>query len=172
MPKMGDPTTHTVLNGWVFPMGPDIDIPDQHWYKIDFGGNVQHDLDREGHLYLARQCGLESAETTVTHTGADDGVLFAAAETTLTFEDGTTWTAVGGADASSNQVRDPEHVWSVAGTRSVKRAVKRALGIRSEGPSPTDHETESGSVTDNAPEDVDDPPSEWEASESGGDLDW
>jgi len=171
MPEVGEGTR--TVRGWVVPEG--VDIPDQHWYKIDFGGNVQHDLDREGHLHLARQCGLIDSDTRITDTGSDDGVMYAVAQTTLAFADGTEWSAVGGADAASNQVREPEHVWSVAGTRSVKRAVKRALGIRSagEGPSPVDQE--ASSVTENAPDGVDDPPSEWdEASEpdTDADMEW
>jgi len=118
--------------GWLFPSG--LDIPEQHWYRIDFGGDVMHDLDREGHVYLARQYGMVALNSEVTASGTNDGIHHAAVEATLEVSrDGgvEAYTAIGGADTASQQVRDPEHVFSVAESRAVKRAVKRALGIRS-----------------------------------------
>jgi hypothetical protein len=118
--------------GWIFPAG--LEIPEQHWYRIDFGGDVMHDLNREGHVYLARQHGMIGLNSEVAASGTMDGIHHAAVEATLeVVRDGDveTYTAIGGADTASQQVRDPEHVFSVAESRAVKRAVKRALGIRS-----------------------------------------
>lgn len=118
--------------GWIFPA--DVEIPEQHWYRIDFGGDVMHDLEREGHEYLARQCGMIGLNSEVAASGTMDGIHHAAVEATLELaRDGEieTYTAIGGADTASQQVRDPEHVFSVAESRAVKRVVKRALGIRS-----------------------------------------
>ncbi len=144
--------------GWLFP--PELDIPEQHWYRIDFGGDVMHDLDREGHVYLARQYGMIGLNSEVAASGTNDGIHHAAAEATLeVVRDGDveTYTAIGGADTASQQVRDPEHVFSVAESRAVKRAVKRALGIRS-----AESEVSSDHSTTSAPDgmDADTPASE------------
>jgi hypothetical protein len=161
--------------GWLFPEG--LEIPDQHWYQIDFGGDVMHDLDREGHLFLAEQCGLESMQTDIAAHGSDDGVLYACATAEARFDDGDVWKAVGGADAASQQVRDPEHTFSVAATRAIKRVVKNALGIRSAESPDVETPDEGRSVPSNAPDDVDAPPSEWDGPESSdapqsGDMGW
>jgi hypothetical protein len=110
-----------------------IEVPDANWYRMEFGDSVTWDIDRPGHEYMARQHGMDSLESSVAGTGTADGVLYATveAELVVTREGKTeTYCAVSGADATSQQVRDPEHVWSVAESRAVKRVVKRALGIR------------------------------------------
>ncbi len=128
--------------GWLFPGG--LDLPENNWYRMEFGDTVAWDIDREGHEYMARQSGATSLTSNVVSTGTAEGVLYAAVEAELTLElDGEeqTYRAVSGADATSQQVRDPEHVWSVAESRAVKRVVKRALGIRS-----TEQTREDGAV--------------------------
>lgn len=160
--------------GWLFPSDAEIP-PEQHWYQIEFsGGTTIWDMNREGHLYLARQFGLEAIESEVAATGDSEGLLYASVTAALTL-DGKRFEAVGGADESSQQVRDPEHVWSVAETRAIKRAVKRAVGVRDADTSTTDdHEEQvsrSGGVPSNAPESVDSPPSEWDGGDDTDDTD-
>jgi hypothetical protein len=120
--------------GLLFP--ENVDIPEQSWYRIDFGDNVVWDLDREGHEYLAEQRGMIRLESEVVATGTYEGVLYASVRAELEIprpnhkNETRTFAAVSGADETSQQVRDPEHVWSVAESRAIKRVVKRALGIR------------------------------------------
>lgn len=120
--------------GLLFP--ENVDIPEQSWYRIDFGGNTVWDLDREGYEYLARQRGMDRLESEVVATGAREGVLYASVRAELELpkpqhkNETETYAAVSGADETSQQVRDPEHVWSVAESRAIKRVVKRALGVR------------------------------------------
>lgn len=122
------------LKGLLFP--ENVDVPEQSWYRIDFGDNVVWDLDREGHEHLARQRGMERLESEVVATGTYEGVLYASVRAELEIKEPQhknktkTYAAVSGADETSQQVRDPEHVWSVAESRAIKRVVKRALGIR------------------------------------------
>lgn len=122
------------LKGLLFP--ENVDVPEQSWYRIDFGDTVVWDLDREGHEHLARQRGMMRLESEVVATGTYEGVLYASVRAELEMpKEGhknttETYAAVSGADETSQQVRDPEHVWSVAESRAIKRVVKRALGIR------------------------------------------
>lgn len=121
--------------GWLFP--EEVEIPDQNWYRIDFGGDVQWDIDREGHECLARQVGMESLTSRVAAHGVSDGIVYCMVESTLVIPDGPfagEYTSVQGADTASQQVREPDYVSGVAESRAVKRAVKRALGIRSAKP--------------------------------------
>lgn len=169
------------IKGWLFPA--DLNIPEQNWYRMEFGDSVAWDLDREGHEYLARQYGMVSLESHVATTGESGEIVYAAAESTLTIEtpDGTeTYTAVQGADTASQQVREPDYVWGVAESRAVKRAVKRALGIRSADESrepdtapagdpepaspPDDFDPDPGHPMADRADDVDD--------SDGGDVDW
>jgi len=165
--------------GWLFP--ENVEIPDQSWYRMDFGDTVRWDLDRAGHEELARQSGMYALESEITQTGEADGVLYAAVEAVIRMEyDDTseTYRAVAGADVASQQVRDPEHVWSVAESRAIKRAVKRALGIR---PAETDVDPDTGpdsgrGAPDGAgPEVTDDDPEQIGSSDplnDADDLDW
>lgn len=153
--------------GLWFPDG--LEIPEDNWYRIEFGGNVVWDLDREGHVYLARQYGMVSLKSEITSTGTSEGILYAAVEAELEVDpDQTesdlsgpmggssptreTYRAVSGADETSQQVRDPEHVWSVAESRAIKRVVKRALGIRSV-EATTDIDAQNASEPDTTPPD-------------------
>lgn len=157
--------------------------PDHLWYQMDFAGTETWDLTREGMLHAAREVGLESVQSCVAEAGTVDGILYASAEAEVVVG-GLTFTAVGGADETSQQVRDPEHVFTVAETRAIKRAIRMAVPIvpieqeRVENDSPT---------PTNKPDDAPDaPPSEWDdagsseelvASDpqtagSDGDLDW
>lgn len=115
--------------GLLFPDA--VDVPEQNWYRLEFAGDVTWDIDREGHEYMARQMDCTDICSSVVETGSTDGILYAAVESELVMFDGATFRAVSGADAASQQVRDPEHVFSVAESRAIKRVVKRALGIRS-----------------------------------------
>jgi hypothetical protein len=145
------------VKGWYYP--DEVEIPEESWYRMDFGGRVVHDLDKEGHLYVARQRGLQTVKTDIVSSGESEGILYAAARAVVVL-DGETYTGIGGADETSDQVRDPEHVFSVAETRAIKRAVKHGVGIRSaDGPSPSDQETQT---PPDAPDGVDDPPSQWD----------
>jgi len=120
--------------GLLFP--ENVDIPEQSWYRIDFGDSVVWDLDREGYEYLAEQRGMTRLESEVVATGTYEGVLYASVRAELEIprpnhkSETRAFAAVSGADETSQQVRDPEHVWSVAESRAIKRVVKRALGIR------------------------------------------
>lgn len=131
------------INGWLFP--DDVEPPDQSWYRMSFGDREVWDMDKHGHVEVARQVGLDSIETNIADSDTDsDGVRYAAVEATVSLN-GETFAAVGGADSTSQQVRDPEHVWSVAETRALKRAIKRAVGIRPADTTETDefgHKTE------------------------------
>jgi len=152
--------------GWVFPAA--VEIPDQNWYRIDFGGDVQWDIDREGHESLARQVGMESLTSEVAAHGVSDGIVYCMVESTLIIPDGPfagEFTAIQGADTASQQVREPDYVSGVAESRAVKRAVKRALGIRSAKP-----DVSSDHTTTSAPDgmDADKPASEQFDDPSGG----
>lgn len=133
--------------GWLFPAS--VEIPEQNWYRIDFGGDVQWDIDREGHESLARQVGMESLTSEVAAHGVTDGIVYCMVESTLVIPDGPfagEYTSIQGADTASQQVREPDYVSGVAESRAVKRAVKRALGIRSaESDVSSDHSATSGS---------------------------
>jgi len=176
--------------GMWFPEG--LDIPEDNWYRIEFGGNVVWDLDREGHVYLARQYGMVSLKSEITSTGTSEGILYAAVEaelevnpdqteTALSGQSGgdgpstETYRAVSGADETSQQVRDPEHVWSVAESRAIKRVVKRALGIRSVDTT-ADRDAQDVSVTGDSPPDGGDDgtaPSAYPDPENNDDdIDW
>jgi hypothetical protein len=157
----------TTKRGLVFPS--EDHIPEEHyWYRMDFGDDTQWDLTSEGCLQAAREAGLVSVQSRVEDSGTSDGLLYATASATLKFDDGAEWTAVSGADETSQQVRDPEHVWSVAETRAIKRAVKRAVPIRPadvsrdpDASSPAEDDDSTPTPT-NKPDDApDDPPSEW-----------
>ena len=155
--------------GWIFP--GDVEVPEQHWYRIDFGGDVMHDLDREGHVYLARQRGMIGLNSEVAASGTNDGIHHAAIESTLEIVEGgdvETYTAIGGADTASQQVRDPEHVFSVAESRAIKRAVKRALGIRSAQSEVTSDPANRTSAPDGM--DADTPASEQFDDPTGGEV--
>jgi len=116
------------LHGMLFP--DDVEVPEQHFYRIDFGSDMMWDLNGDGYVDLAHQRDVESLETEVIDTGTDsDGIQYAVCQTRAVFPDGT-FMAVSGADETSQQVRRPEFVWSVAGTRSLKRAIGRALNIQ------------------------------------------
>jgi len=130
------------INGWLYP--DDVDVPTQSFYRMEFGGRTVWDLDKYGHIYLARQVGLEAVETELVDSGLDsDGIRYAAAKTAVTVNGGL-YSAIGGADETSQQVRDPEHTHSVAATRSLKNAIKLALGIRPADKSSSDEVAETG----------------------------
>lgn len=126
-----------------------LDVPDQAWYQIDFGGTSEWDLTGDGYQHLAHQAGIDGIETTIVDSGHDDdGIRYAAARAVVIIEPEADdspgedspqrFTAVAGADEASNQVREPDYVWSVAETRALKRAVKRALNIHdAEPPDPS-----------------------------------
>jgi hypothetical protein len=162
-----------VENGWSFPADLETPPPEQ-WFEIDFGGGPSvNDMTRDGHLQLLRQRDLDSMETDIVATGEDsDGVLWAAAKATVVV-DGETWSAIGSADVTSNQVRDPEYLWSVAASRAIKRAAKHSLGIWSAGEdtAPAADPEVKGSSSPTPPPDspVDKPPSEWDDPSEGQD---
>jgi len=142
--------------GLLFP--ENVDIPEQSWYRIDFGDSVVWDLDREGYEYLAEQRGMTRLESEVVATGTYEGVLYASVRAELEIprpnhkSETRAFAAVSGADETSQQVRDPEHVWSVAESRAIKRVVKRALGIRSV-EATTDIDAQNASEPDTTPPD-------------------
>lgn len=118
--------------GWLYPEV--VEIPEQCWYKMEFGDSVQWDLDREGHEELARQVGMESLTSKLAAHGVTDGIVYTVVESTLVIPEGQfagTYTSIQGADTASRQVREPDYVSGVAESRAVKRVIKRALGIRS-----------------------------------------
>lgn len=164
-----------VDRGWWFPseaMVPD----DTYWYRMDFADSVQWDMDRDGHVLAARRYEdgqLKSIRSEVAETGSVDAVLHAAVECEVNFG-GQTWRAVAGADSTSDQVRDPEHVWSVAETRAIKRALKRALGIRPVDQSRDEAAQEASEDTDvSVPEGgPEEPPSQWDDFDEGADDGW
>lgn len=151
--------------GWLFPES--VDVPEQNWYRIDFGGDVQWDIDREGHEELARQAGMGSLTSEVAAHGVTDGIVYCMVESTLVIPEGQfagEYTAIQGADTASQQVREPDYVSGVAESRALKRAVKRALGIRSaEADVSSDHSKKASDMFDGLPEeeggdDADDAP--------------
>lgn len=162
------------IHGWLFP--DDVDVPEQSWYRMDFSGREVWDMDKHGHIEVARQVGLDSIQTKVTSSGTDDeGVRYAAVEATVGI-DGEPYEAVGGADSTSQQVRNPEHVWSVAETRALKRAIKRAVGIREAGDGPDADEgagqpQEDPKPSRGAPQ-TGDPPEPTESAGVDDDVDW
>lgn len=167
--------------GFAFPAA-EVVPPDHLWYQMDFGGESTWDLRREGMLYAARAVGLGSVKSSVTHSGSVDGILYASAEATVEV-DGDEYRAVGGADETSQQVRDPEHTFTVAETRAIKRAIRMAVPVV---PADQDRVADDGDIgagptPTNKPDDAPDaPPSEWDGPESapddggadGDDLDW
>lgn len=163
---MGD-DTDTFKRGWLFPEG--VPAPDDGaaWYRMSFGDTEKWDLNWNAHVHLAHECGLDSIKTEVADSGVDaEGIRYAAVKTTLVV-DGRVFESMAGADETSQQVRDPEHVWSVAESRSVKRCVKKALDIRphdevtAESEDPDARGTPESAVPDSAPNDIDSMPSEW-----------
>lgn len=116
------------INGWLFP--DDLDVDESDFYRMKFGDTERYDLDWNSHVDLAHQRGLEQVDARIHDSGVDgDGVRYAAVRAEVVVE-GEAFAALGGADETSQQVRDPEHVWSVAESRALKRAVKKALNIR------------------------------------------
>lgn len=114
-------------NGWYYPDG--LDPKDHLYYTIPYGDSEVTDLGWHGHVDLLRQRGFGGIDTEVVDSGTDDqGILYAVVKVTVTV-DGGQYSSLAGADETSNQVRDPEHVWSVAESRAIKRATKKALGI-------------------------------------------
>lgn len=164
--------SHVERKGILFP--EELDIPDQHWYRIDFGSDTMWDLDGDGYRHLAHQVGVDSIETEIEYTGStDDGIIYAAAECRVKLSGGGVFRAVAGADETSQQVRDPEFVWAVAGTRALKRAVKMALDIRdAESPDIDGGVDESGGEVDVSPPDDYENPSPIQNSDGGDDVAW
>lgn len=165
-------------NGWLFPEG--VPLPeDEAWFRMKFGETTIHGWSWRGHVHQlhAADVDFESIRTHIVDSGqTEGGILYAAAKTTIAL-DGTVFSAVSGADETSQQVNDPEHVWSVAESRSVKRAVQKALDIR-----PTDQETMAANDEEmkasqrddgpaHVPEATRDPPSSPQASGSVGSED-
>ena len=90
------------LHGMLFP--DDVEVPEQHFYRIDFGSDMMWDLNGDGYVDLAHQRDVESLETEVIDTGTDsDGIQYAVCQTRAVFPDGT-FMAVSGADETSQQV--------------------------------------------------------------------
>lgn len=117
------------VNGWLFP--DDVEVPSEPWFRIPFGDDDEvRDMSWHGHVDVAHQQGIDQLQTEVADSGIDDdGIRYAAVKASVVI-DGTRYESLAGADEASRQVRDPEHVWSVAESRAVKRAVKKALNIR------------------------------------------
>lgn len=114
----------------------ELDIPDDEIYEMKFGDTVVKSIKADGMIYLCQQAGLEHVETAIVDWGTDEnGIKYAICHATLTFADGQSYDAKAAADVTSDQVNDEEHLWSVAETRSIKRAGNRALGIHSIGES-------------------------------------
>jgi len=154
------------IKGWLFPS--EVDIPEESWYRMDFGGSAQWDLDREGHEEIARQYGMIGLNSELVGHGINDGILYATAESCIEIvRDGDveTHTAVSGADTASQQVREPDYVFSVAESRAIKKVVKRALGVRS-----AESEVSSDHSATSAPDgmDADTPASEQFDDPTGG----
>jgi len=147
----------TARKGWLYPRH--LDIPEQCWYRMEFGDSVQWDLDREGHEELARQAGMVELTSEVAAHGVDgEGIVYVVVEATLKLdhdEHGGEYTAVQGADTASQQVREPDYVSGVAESRAIKRVVKRALGIRSAAQEvssdPEANRSDDGSLNQDAP---------------------
>jgi hypothetical protein len=174
-------TDSTEYKGWLFPAGIEPP-PDEMWYTMEFrGGQRVHDITKDGALYCLRSAGLLSLETDIRHTGQDPhGEMWAVGQAQVIVEyegmdrDESTFQAIGSADTMSDQVNDPEFLWSVAATRAIKRVAKHALGIRpatDETAEASDKEAgdtdTSSSVPDSAPDSVDSMPSDNIGSSSG-----
>lgn len=115
--------------GWRFPA--DLEVPgDDQWYRIKFGDNVVKGFSWPAHVDLLHQRDVRSIETEVVDSGfSPDGIQYAAVKATVVMDDGHSFSSLQAADETTNQVRDPEYVWSVAESRALKRAVKKALNI-------------------------------------------
>jgi hypothetical protein len=132
------------VRGWRFPA--DVDVPEDTWSRGKAGGETFHVFHWAGYVDVARQSGLESVETSVAATGADeDGIPYVAARATVTI-DGERYEAIGSADAPENSLSD---MASTAQSRALKRAIRIALGIRRINESPDEP------AASNAPDDFD-----------------
>lgn len=163
-------------NGWLFPEG--VAPPaDHHWHRFQIADKTIHGFDWQGHLELAREYGdegIERLDSECVASGTTEAGLYAAVRVTIVVN-GDSFSAVHGAEWASDQVRDPDMVWAVAESRATKRVVKKALGLR-----PADSDTSEASdstvgdgVPDQAPDDVDSMPSEWEDTSVGSEeIDW
>lgn len=152
----------TTKNGWVFPAGVPTP-PDHAWHRFPVGDKTVWGFDWNHHVEIAREAGLEGIDAEVQTAGAVDGLLYAGVRVEVTV-DGETYACVHGADAASNQVRDDDMVFAVAESRATKRAVKKALGVvpaDEDTSGASDSTTDTSDVPDNAPDDVDDYPSNW-----------
>lgn len=167
------------VEGWELPAG--IDVPTHRFYEI--GSWETKVLDWYGHVEMLHQLDLESIDVDLVDSGFDDsGVQYAAAKATIVVG-GNRFSAMGGADTASQQVRDPEHVFSVAETRALKRAIKKALPMRPvKGEPSTPEHRQSGDIPDpeldpdrvvnrDEPE-TSEPPREKPTAETDEDLDW
>lgn len=161
-------------NGWLFPDGVEPP-PDHAWFRFPIGDKEVWGFDWNHHLEVARAYADDhfSIDSTVEYAGPGGGEAFTAAVRVEVRLDGEEYACVHGADEASNQVREPDYAFAVAESRATKRAVKKALGIvpaneettEASEPVPDDEpdtpDVSTSSVTENAPEGVDSPPSEW-----------
>lgn len=117
----------TVVGDYSFPSA--VEPKDELVYKIPFGSDEVEDLKWEGYVDVAHQLGAREIRSNLVDSGVNDGIQYAVVKTTVVTEDGNEFSKFGSADETTNQVRDPEFVWVVAESRSVKRAVKTAYNI-------------------------------------------
>lgn len=123
---------------------PGAEVLEHLAYTIPYGDDETEDIKWEGYVDVAHGLGVESIETEIIDSGVLNDVQFAVAKVTVKTDGGNTYSAVQAADETTNQVRQPEFVWSVAESRALKRAVKKAFNIyptskdASEEPDPVD----------------------------------
>lgn len=120
------------INGLLFP--EELDVPEGAWYRGESqDGDEFHIFGKEGHFAVAHQAGMESLLVEAVAHGArmfDDGetIPWAAAKATVDMGDGEVFEAIGSTDMTANSLED---MFSTAETKATKRAIKRALDIRS-----------------------------------------
>lgn len=133
----------TELKGWRF---PDTVEPKEEWFfRMKFSGRGEvYDLDVDGCVDLVHMADVnfDGLDVEIVDSGVDDdGIRYAAAKATVTI-DGKAYSWIGSADATSQQVKNPEFLWSVATSRAFKRAVKMAFGlVKSSGEMPDADQT-------------------------------
>lgn len=138
------------VKGWQFPDG--VDVPEEdYWIRRKMGGSKVWIMGKEVCQAVAHEAGLESVDSRVVATGADqDGIPYAAVRTKVVI-DGEQFGALGSTDAPANSLED---MVSTAETRAFKRAVKMALDIRRVGTTedPDANGDDSGGTVERGPD--------------------